>query len=848
MMKTCLFLILLIIPFPVSSQDISPKEIRSIFNEAESILLYNEDYEKALPLYRLLVDMVPGNHNYQYKLGICYLNTDGYIPQSIPWLIKASEKTTFNYSYGYKEDRAPVDVLFYIGSAYHMLNRTDSAVYYYKKFLSATTRFHNPEMFYTGFVRQQIKNCDHVRAMENHPVTVRKEKLPGTVNAYYKNLYPVLSGNRQVLVYTAMPGSNQAVMVCRREKKGWSPPEDITGQLDAGDDSRAVALSFTGDTLFLYKEEGGKADLWVSYYRDDIWTPMKRLGRNINTKYWESSCCLSSDGKTLYFTSNRDGGYGGLDIYLSKRTPDGRWGEAVNLGPVINTPLLEDNPHLTADGKTLFFASQGHYNMGGFDIFYSKKNKSGRWTKPVNLGYPVNTADENRDYFPLGNGDTALVSLVTKGGSFNTRDIYKIHIMAPGEITRIEIRGTLIRADGSSEADPGLSVTLSDTSGKKVFATPVPDSAGKYSTELAPGDYLLTVRSSRYRDVTENISIPEQYPRPYMAVETRLVPRQTNKGNIFFIRSVYFKLNEYHLSEEARQYLAQIAAFLREYPKLKFEIVGMTDTTGTKDYNKSLSVKRAREVINFFSDMGISRDRFTLYGIGEIKVVPLRKGKKTAGKLLARSRRVDIRLIRPDTAIQYKEEYFMPEYASGKSHLTYSILMLKTTKRLPPDYFYHFNMEELNFVKVDEVNGVFYYTLGSFKQKNRAVELLNELIKVGFTQARIIDDPALEDMLHKPAPVKKTYAGRSEYITDNIPYYTIQFLALRKPPFQGALKNIKDIRAWVCRDGFTRYTTGNFHGYSKAKKVLPEIRKTGFQDAFIRPVTSLEKIKKEQGK
>ena len=700
MMKINLFFIftfLYISSFPAATQPPSTKEIRSLFNEAESILLYNEDYEKALPLYRLLADMVPDNPNYQYKVGICYLNTPGRVREAIPWLKKASRSTTFNYSYNYKEDHAPIDALFYIGSAYHLLNQTDSAVYYYKKFLSATSRFHNPEMFYTGFVRQQLKNCAHAGEMEAHPVTVRKKRLPDVINAYRKNTYPVISGNRKVLVYTALPGSNEAIMYSSKDANGWTVPIDITAQLHAGDDSRATALSFTGDTLFIYKEEGGRADLWVSYHHDTVWTPMKRLGRNINTKYWESSCCISSDGNTLYFTSNRDGGMGGLDIYVSKRNPDGRWGEATNLGPVINTPLLEDNPHISLDGNTLFFASQGHYNMGGFDIFYAKRKKYGGWAKPVNLGYPVNTTDENRDYFPLGKGDTALISLFTPNkGMPGTWDIYKVHIVTPGEVVRVMLQGTLTFADGSREPDPTLRVNITNSKGKKILDGYKPDSSETYRKELTTGIYQVRISSKKYKDASETISIPSNYPRSFIALETKLIPRQTDAGKIFFIRSVYFGLNEYHLSKEARQSLTSIAVFLRKYPKLKFEIVGMTDTTGAETYNQKLSVKRAREVINFFTGMGISKDRFTLHGIGEINVVPLKKGKATKTYIPAMRRRVDIRLLRPDTTIQYKEEYFLPEYATAKDHLTYSILMLKTTKKLPPDYFYHFNMEELS--------------------------------------------------------------------------------------------------------------------------------------------------------
>ncbi len=824
----------------------SPKKIRSLFNEAESILLYNEDYEQALPLYRMLADMVPDNHNYQYKLGICYLNTPGKVENAIPWLKKSSLATTLNYSYSYKETHAPVDVFFYIGSAYHILNKTDSAVYYYKKFLQQSSRSQNPEMFYNRFVRQQIKNCAHAREMEQQPVRVRKEKMPEVINAFHKNMYPVISGNEKVLVYTAFPGSNQSIMCSNRKKHDWTRPVNITGELNAGDDSRATALSYTGDTLFVYKEEGGEADLWVSYHHDTVWTPMKRLGRNINTKYWESSCCLSTDGKTLYFTSNREGGVGGLDIYLSHRNEDGRWGPAINLGNVINTPLLEDNPYLTKDGKTLYFASQGHYNMGGFDIFYSKQKKSGEWSRPINLGYPVNTTDENRYYFPVGTGDTSLISLFnTDGDSPGNWDIYKIHIISPEEVTSIELRGTIVFDDGARHPDTSLTVTISDTTETKIQTIVKPDSQGLYKKQLLPGTYLLTFQSKKYKPARETVIIPKKYPQSFLAVETHLKPRETDEGDIFFIRSVYFGLDTFSLNLEAREHLIQLATLLKEYPSLKFDIAGMTDTTGTKNHNQRLSVKRAHAVIDFLNSMGIQKKRFTLRGIGEIKIIPLGNGKVTKIPSPALSRRVEIRLIRPDTSIKYKEEYFLPEYASRKNHFTYSILILKVKKKLPADYFYRFNMEELNYVKVDEINGEYYYTLGSFKQKNRAIALLSKLYKVGFSQARILDDPTLEEMLHTPAEKKKSYVGRSEYIQEDIPYYTIQIYALHHPPNKGAFKHVRDIRVWACKDKFFRYTVGYYHGYSKALLVLPDLRKMGYKDAFIQPVSSLEKLKKE---
>ncbi len=845
---TLLFFLLLFISLPQRIQaQPSGKEIRTIFNEAESILLYNENYEEALPLYRMLTDLAPGNHNYQYKVGICYLNIAGQEDRAIPWLKKANVHPVINYSYSYKENHAPIDVIFYIGSAYHLLGQVDSAVIYYNNFLRATSHYQNTGMFYNDFVRQQIKNCQHLTEMKKDPVRIRKAAMPPVINAYHKNLYPVMSGNRQVFVYTAYPGYNHRILCSRKTPAGWSEPEDITDQLEAGEDCYATALSYTGDLLFIYKEEGGQADLWSSRYDGTSWSPMKRLGRTINTKYWESSCSLSPDGKLLYFTSNRDGGYGGLDIYVSKRLPDGHWGEAVNLGPVINTPLMEDFPYVTEDGKKLFFSSQGHYNAGSFDIFYSVK-KGSRWTHPVNVGFPVNTSDVNRFFYPLGKGDTALVSLFTQneGEQAGNWDIFKVHILSKGEVFKIALNGSVTYADGSETQDSTLHITVTDSTGRAVSRLR-PDTSGHYTCDLLPGVYKITLHSRKYRDTTQWVTLPINYPLSSLALETRLMPRAAEKGDVFFIRSVYFRPNSASLTPMAREALTQVAVMLKEYPSLRFEISGLTDTTGTKEYKERQPVRRALAVLNYLDSLGVPKTKIKFSPLADMKVVPLGKGKASRIQEMEEgSRRVDIRLIRPDTSLKPKEEYFVPEYAKGKDKLTYSILVIKTKKKLPADYFYRYNIEELNFVRVEEVNGEFYYTLGSFKQKARAVEMLNRIIGIGFSRARILDDPSLEELLKQEKPPKKEYVGRSEYIKEEIPYYTIQIYALYKPPYKGAFRDLKDIRVWPSKDRFIRYTTGNYHGYSKALKDLPEIRKMGFFDAFIRPVSSLEELLKKQ--
>ena len=165
-----------------------------------------------------------------------------------------------------------------------------------------------------------------------------------------------------------------------------------------------TSISKDGKTLYLYSSADYDGIIYTSKFENGTWSPLVKLNDNINTKYWESHATISHDDKKLYFTSNRKGTYGGLDIYVSKRDSTGDWGPAVNLGPVINTPYNEESPFLTSDDKTLFFSSRGHFNMGGYDIFYSTLLDNGEWSVPLNVGYPLNTTDDDVFFNPKNEG------------------------------------------------------------------------------------------------------------------------------------------------------------------------------------------------------------------------------------------------------------------------------------------------------------------------------------------------------------------------------------------------------------------------------------------------------------
>ncbi len=241
-------------------------------------------------------------------------------------------------------------------------------------------------------------------------------------------------------------------------------------------------------------------------YEDGFWLPAEKLGENISTKYWESHACFSKDGKSLYFTSNRKGSLGGLDIYRSDRTPEGKWGEPENLGSKINTRYNEETPFITNDGKRLYFSSYGHYNMGGYDIFYSTRNDDGSWGEPVNIGYPINSTGDDLFFQAVENGDGGYQSRISPTGA-NRYDIYKMDIYSANNPRMYLVTGFVRTEDGDTDLTTLEMFLIDPESGDTIkYSIPI-DPSGAFTLRLPRGDYALLLRGKGYKDLITPLSV-----------------------------------------------------------------------------------------------------------------------------------------------------------------------------------------------------------------------------------------------------------------------------------------------------------------------------------------------------
>lgn len=398
------------------------KSLQDSFLEAEYFLM-NGDYSDALTYYLPLYEKFPDNANLSYCIGVCYLNIQGKKNLSIDYLEAATKNMSARHKEGsVKQTSAPYDALYNLGKAYRINYMFDKAKETYQKYLSTLLPDDHENQ---DFVKHEIEVCDMAKDLIAKPVQYTEENIGELFNDEKANYNPLISADGKSFAYMVSLKFYDAVMFSRFINGKWTAPINITPDLQADGDIYISCLSADGKLLFLSKSENDNSDIYMSTFDGTKWSIIVKLNKNINTKYWESHGFISESGDQLVFASDRPGGFGGLDLYISKKV-DGEWGPPVNIGPEINTQFNEDRPFLINNGKTLFFSSQGHENMGGYDIFRSDLQSNGLWSVPANLGYPLNTPDDNFFFMPVGNGHSGYYAIYKNLGGFGREDIYKI--------------------------------------------------------------------------------------------------------------------------------------------------------------------------------------------------------------------------------------------------------------------------------------------------------------------------------------------------------------------------------------------------------------------------------------
>jgi outer membrane protein OmpA-like peptidoglycan-associated protein len=599
-----LFLLLMLSGVPQAQE--YQEVLRNVFYEAE-FWMVEEAYPDALLEYQKLYTRgYEDNANINYRMGICYLNIPGEKAKAIPYLEKAVNNVTARYKEGiFKETKAPFDAWLYLGNGYRINNQLDKAIECYNEYKELID---DDESEMAHYADKQIEACNNARKAMENPVFHIRENLGEKLNTGNADYNPVISHDENTLIYMTTLKFYDAVNMVKRENGEWGDPRQITAELEPEGKLYANSFSRDGKTLFLNQEDNFNSDIYVSLLDGERWGKANPLEKEINTKYWESHACISADGETLYLASNRKEGLGGMDIWVSKMGPEG-WEEPQNIGETINTDLNEDHPFISEDGSLLFFASQGHFNIGGYDIFYTEKQADGSWGEPRNIGYPLNTTDDDLFFVPLGDGKTGYQAIFSDE-NVGSRDLYRFQI---------------------------------------------------FDTEE---EYLAALAKPEEETPEEPVEEPVEETVTTEETEVLVLPDPEQPTIMYVIRPVFFAFDRYNLSPEAKSTLDDLAEILQVYPALEVQAIGHTDHKGSDSYNMMLSRKRSASVVKYITQKGIDGKRIKSTGVGESQPVARNANPDGSDSPQGRklNRRVEILVVKPELPNVKVENVKVPDH------------------------------------------------------------------------------------------------------------------------------------------------------------------------------------------
>lgn len=501
-----------------------------------------------------------------------------------------------------------------------------------------------------------IKNCDFGINAVNNPVPFNPINLGDSVNSEYSEYLPSITADEKELVITRrLPvdkstsdnknSEQEDFYICYKlNDTTWSKAKDIGPPINTPGNEGAQCLSPDGKFLYFTacnRTDGfGSCDIYYSKKVGDAWSIPKNMGSVVNSDKWDSQPSVSSDGKTLYFTSARNGGKGGMDIWKTTKDDKDVWGTPVNLGDSINTSAGEMAPFIHPDDQTLYFASNGHMGMGGFDIFYSRKDSSGNWTKPVNIGYPINTYADDSYLIVNANGDIAYFSSDRPGGK-GGMDIYSFPLYEKARPKRVTyLKGTVFNKVTKDKLEAKFE--LIDLSTGEIYTKSFSDAvSGEFLVCLpTEKDYALNVSKDGYLFYSENFTLTGIHSNsdPFL----KDIPLQPiKKDEIVILKNIFFDTDKFELKTASTAELEKLLDLLIKNPKLKIEISGHTDNVGDDKYNQVLSENRAKAVYDYLVSKGIAKERLAYKGYGETK--PLETNDTDAGRAI--NRRTEFKVI-----------------------------------------------------------------------------------------------------------------------------------------------------------------------------------------------------------
>lgn len=575
---------------------------RRRYKAAEGFL-FEDNFQAAIPLYVSLLEQEPDNSDINFKLGFCYLNSVLEKKKAIECLKKAIECMSETDT----KNNAPIDVYFYLGQAYRYNYKFKEAIDEFEK-LKAKVKNNSD---FVAKIDHEIQICYNGIELMQNPVDMTIENLGSNINSEYSDHSPIVALDESMMIFTSRrKGSTgeakdydgqyfEDIYISYNKNGKWTKPEGISERVNTDGHEAACSLSADGSMLFIHRD----GDIYVSRFENNEWTRPIKLSKPVSTRANETHACLSPDGEYLFFTSDRKYGFGGLDIYMSKKLDDGRWGRAKNLGPYINTPYDEECPYISPD-SILFFNSQKHKNIGGFDVFTSNLGANNNWNKPHNIGYPVSTTNNDIFYMPLKDKLRAYYSSQLSDG-YGHSDIYMIKFEAKRDYELTVISGFIASVDNQIPEEPKITAINSETQDTIGIYFPDPIT-GKYEFHLpVDKNYDILYEAKDYLPHIENISIIEINAFDKIFKPVKLTPVKS-KDLYHAYKMRFFNNRDTVISAEVDAVLNNVATILNRNHNLLIDV----SRTLTVDYNESME-QRIDIVIDSLIKKGVEPKRIS---------------------------------------------------------------------------------------------------------------------------------------------------------------------------------------------------------------------------------------------
>ena len=518
MYKTFIKIILIIVAISFYSTHVNAQNFnaKQTFINAQKHIQLGENNE-AIEDLLLYYKNDSSNSNVNYLLGVCYTKTDPTRTKAMYYLSRVKDINKAYDNSSLKERNASPEALWLLALAQfknNMFEESQSSIEKYKEYIG------NDEEKNKDVEKMLMRTKNAIELIKT-PVKINLINLGKVVNSEYDDHSPVFNIDESVMIFTSKrKGSTgnlktndkqyfEDIYISNKVNGEWSAPEKISENINTMEHEASVALSADGNDLIIYKDDVGDGNLYLSHYNGKDWGKPEKLSSNVNSTYDESHASISSDGSTLYFSSNRPGGFGGYDLYISKRLPNGDWSLAQNAGSTINSALDESGPFIHQDGSTLYFSSRGHNSMGGYDLFFTILKDDGKFSRPENMGYPINSIDDDVFYVLSADGKRAYYSTIQTDG-LGGKDIYLMDLLSLPERALVVVTG-FIRTKKTNDVVKDLILKIKDNKTGALIGEFKPNKqTGKYTIVLPKSkQYNISCDGCKYNFPQEPLSIPE---------------------------------------------------------------------------------------------------------------------------------------------------------------------------------------------------------------------------------------------------------------------------------------------------------------------------------------------------